>query len=113
MQHGRKVSSGERDWQWEEAFAIVQGRRFLWWRSVQDFDSGEAPAGRIFLAGHAGLAGLSPLDLRQLDNKEKPSVVSIFGRGLDGQQKLTLLTGSVQLKEDLEKSVLEAATKDD
>jgi hypothetical protein len=113
MQHGRKVSLGERDWQWEEAFSIVQGRRFLWWRSVQDFDNGEAPAGRIFLAGHAGLAGLSPLDLRQLDNKEKSSVVSIFGRGLDGQQKLTVLTGSVQLKEELEKSVLEAATKED
>lgn len=113
MQHGRKTSLGERDWQWKEAFGIVQGHRFLWWRSVQDFDNGESPVGRIFLAGHAGLAGLSPLDLRQLDDNEKPLVVSIFGCGLDGQQKLTLLTGNIQLKEGLEKAVLEAATKED
>ena len=103
----------ERGWQWEDAFAIVQGRRFLWWPSARDFDSGEAPVGRIFLAGHAGLAGLSPLEMRELDENETLLVVSIFGRGLKEQQRITILTESVASKETLEMAVLEASTKED
>lgn len=102
-----------RGWQWEDAFAIVQGRRFLWWPSARDFDSGEAPVGRIFLAGHAGLAGLSPLEMRELDKNETPLVVSIFGRGLKEQQRITILTESVASKEALEMAVHEASTKAD
>jgi len=112
--HQDRTSPREaRDWHWADAFAIVQGRRFLWWHSAHDFDSGEAPAGRIFLAGHAGLAGLSPLETRQLNANETPLVVSIFGRGLHDQQRLTILTDSVQSKEELEMAVLEASTKQD
>lgn len=103
----------QRDWHWVDAFAIIQGRRFLWWPSAQDFDNGDAPAGRIFLAGHAGLAGLSPLEMRQMEAKETPLVVSIFGRGLNGQQKLTILTETVTSKDALETAVLEASTKQD
>lgn len=102
-----------RDWHWEDAFAIVQGRRLLWWPSAHDFDNGEAPAGCIFLAGHAGLAGLSPLEMRQMKESEIPLVVSIFGRGLKEQQKLTILTESVESKEELENAILEASTKQD
>ena len=102
-----------RDWHWTEAFAIVQGRRFLWWPSAQDFDIGEPPTGRIFLAGHAGLAGLSPLEMRQLDDTETPLVVIIFGRGLKDQERLTILTDNISSKEALELAVLEASTKED
>ena len=80
-------SINDSDWHWADAFAIVQGHRFLWWPSAHDFDNGETPAGRIFLAGHAGLAGLSPLETRQLDEREKSLAVSIFGGGLHEQQR--------------------------
>jgi hypothetical protein len=69
--------------------------------------------GRIFLAGHAGLAGLSPLEMRELDKNETPLVVSIFGRGLKEQQRITILTESIASKEALEMAVLEASTKAD
>lgn len=109
-----RISSKEgRDWHWAEAFAIVQGHRFLWWPSADDFDNGEVPTGRIFLAGHAGLAGLSPLEMRQLDETETPLVVSIFGRGLKEQQRIAILTESITSKEALEMAVLEASTKQD
>lgn len=111
--HEGELPREGRDWHWADAFAIIQGHRFLWWPSARDFDNGEPPAGRIFLAGHAGLAGLSPLEARQMNASETPLVVSIFGRGLNGQQKLTILTDSVASKEALERAVLEASTKQD
>lgn len=112
--HQERTSPREaRDWHWVEAFAIVQGHRFLWWQSAQDFDNGEPPSGRIFLAGHAGLAGLSPLEMRQLNESEMSLVVIIFGRGLKNQERLTILTDNVSSKEALELAVLEASTKED
>lgn len=110
---GSAISSEDRLWDWETVFAIVQGRRFLWWDSVYDFDNGESPLGRIFLAGHAGLAGLSPLDLRELHKDEISLVVNIFGRGMEGQQKLTMMCGNSQMKDELENAVLAASTKAD
>jgi hypothetical protein len=96
---------------WETVFAIVQGRRFLWWRSARDFDSGEEPVGRIFLSGHAGLASLSPLELREIGQDEIPLIATIFGRGLRGQQRASLLMPSVEVKESLEAAVLAASFK--
>ena len=32
--------SGSGNSKWEAIFALVHGRRFLWWKSVNDFDSG-------------------------------------------------------------------------
>ncbi len=96
---------------WETVFAIVQSRRFLWWRSPKDFDSGEEPIGRIFLSGHAGLARLSPLELREIGQDELPLVVTIFGRGLQAQQRASLLMPSIAVKDSLEEAVLAASFK--
>ena len=102
-------TDSSRNWSWENAFALIEGHRFIWWRSEKHFDTGEAPLGQIFFAGHSGLAGLSPLDLRELAKEEIPSVVSIFGRGTQGQQKLTLLASSSGVKDSLENAVLAAS----
>ena len=98
---------------WTKIFAVIQGRRFLWWKTVEDFDNGRPPLGRIFLAGHAGLSGLSPLEMREIDPKVLPFVVGIFGKGLQDQQRITLLAPSSELKESLENSVIQASLKDD
>ena len=98
---------------WESIFAVVQGRRFLWWKSVADFDNGAPPSGRIFLAGHAGLSGLSPLEMREINPKDVPLVVCIFGRGLYNQQRITLLLPSADLKDSLEYAVVEVSVKED
>lgn len=102
-----------REWIWETAFALLQGHRFVWWRSEKHFDDGEKPLGNIFFAGHAGLAGLSPLDLRELKPEEVPLVICIFGRGMEGQQKATLLASSSKVKEALETAVLNVSDKND
>lgn len=70
---------------------------------------GDAPMGQIFFAGHSGLAGLSPLDLRELSNEEIPFVVSVFGRSSHGQLKVTFLTPSSDAKDSLENNVLRAS----
>jgi len=100
-------------WTWQTAFGILEGHRFIWWRSEKHFDTGEAPLGQILFAGHSGLAGLSPLDLRELSKEDIPFVVSIFGRSLQkeqgGQQKITLLAPSSDVKDTLENAVLGAS----
>jgi len=95
----------------QKAFAIIQGHRFLWWHSESDFDYGEEPAGRIFLAGHSGLATPSPLELRAIENKDEHSkLTSIFGRGLESQKKITIIAPSEKVKEELELAVSFATT---
>lgn len=109
-----KNNSKERSCVWESIFAVVQGRRFLWWQTVSDFDSGKPPQGRIFLAGHAGLSGLSPLEMREIDPKDVALVVGIFGKGLQReQQKVTLLLPNEELKDSLENAVICASLKKD
>lgn len=103
-------SSARSSWSWKDVFALIEGHRFIWWRSEKHFDTGESPLGQIFFAGHSGLAGLSPLDLRELTKEEIPSVISIFGRGQQGQQKITMLAPSLELKDSLENAVLFAST---
>ena len=109
----RKVSSNDNDWFWATVFAVVHGRRLLWWLTTDDFDEGDAPAGCLFLAGHAGLAGLSPLDVREIESGDLPRIVNIFGRGKDGQQKLMLLLPTEESKDQLEKAVVSASLKGD
>lgn len=65
------------------------------------------------MAGHAGLSGLSPLELREINPKDVPFVVGIFGRGLKDQQRVTLLMPSEDIKESLENAVIEASLKQD
>ena len=101
--------SSSRGWNWESAFGLIEGHRFIWWVSERHFDTGESSLGQIYFAGHSGLAGLSPLDLRELSKEEVPLVVSVFGRGPHGQQKLTILTSDLDAKEWLENSVLDAS----
>lgn len=103
----------QRKWEWRPIFAIVQGHRFIWWLSEKDFDEGENPNGQIFFAGHSGLAGLSPLELRELEQNEIPLVVSLFGRdamktGQQLQTKISMLCPDRVAKESLEKAVLTA-----
>ncbi|KAL7527369.1 hypothetical protein ACHAXR_006588 [Thalassiosira sp. AJA248-18] len=105
----KEKKSEQPTWSWEPAFALIEGHRFIWWRSERHFDTGEAPLGKIFFAGHSGLAGLSPLDLRELTKEEIPFVVSIFGRGSNGQQKVTLLAPCSDVKDTLENAVLDAS----
>mmetsp|Transcript_13454 Transcript_13454/g.27682 ORF Transcript_13454/g.27682 Transcript_13454/m.27682 type:complete len:162 (+) Transcript_13454:910-1395(+) len=100
----------KKSWSWEPIFALIEGHRFIWWRSEKHFDTGESPLGQIFFAGHSGLAGLSPLDLREFATEEIPFIVSVFGRGLKEQQKISLLVGSADAKESLEDAVLSAST---
>ena len=108
-EHQPTSPTSSRNWTWEPAFALIEGHRFVWWRSERHFDTGEAPIGQIFFAGHSGLAGLSPLDLRELSKEEIPKVVSIFGRGSQGQMKITFLAPSSHVKDSLENAVLDAS----
>jgi hypothetical protein len=95
----------ESDLVWGGAFAVIQGHRFLWWESTRDFDDGQPPKGRVFLAGHAGLATPSPLELREIQKEEVERVVSLFGRGADKQVRVTMLAPNVDEKRVLEKAV--------
>lgn len=99
-----------RHWDWISIFAIIQGHRFVWWSSENDFDDGENPAGQLFFAGHSGLAGMSPLELREFKKNEIEKVVNIFGRGggHKGQLKISLLVDDKSTKESLEAAVLNA-----
>ena len=89
----------------ESAFAVIQGHRFLWWTSTRDFDNGQAPVGRLFLAGHAGLTGPTPLELREIHPEEVERVVSLFGRGTNKQERVTMLAPSMDQKKELEQAV--------
>lgn len=94
----------------EPCFAVIQGHRFLWWYSVQDFDNGELPDGELFLSGHAGLGGPSPLEIRELSQDELPLCLSIFGRGIGGQQKVVMILPDASTKENLETVVVESSS---
>lgn len=91
----------------ESAFAVIQGRRFMLWKSATDFDSGEQPVLKVFLRGHAGLATPSPIELKAIGSELSRSV-SIFGRGEKEQQRITILTSGPKSKEELEDAVFAA-----
>uniref|UniRef100_A0A7S2KQJ6 Uncharacterized protein n=2 Tax=Leptocylindrus danicus TaxID=163516 RepID=A0A7S2KQJ6_9STRA len=94
-------------WEWRNIFTILQGHRLVWWVSSHDFDRGNKPLGQILFAGHAGLAGLSPLDLRQMQKNEFSRAISVFGRGEIEQQKIILLASSEEEKEWIERLITE------
>ena len=92
-------------------FAVVQGHRFIWWGSVDEFDDGELPLGKLILSGHAGLGGPSPIEMRELDrDKELPLCLTIFGRGSIGQERVTILLPDQIVKDDLENVILHSAS---
>lgn len=88
----------------EKGFAVIQGRRFIWWSSTEAFDTGEQPAGTIFLHGHAGLATPSPIELKAIGD-DIDQAVTIFGRGSDRQKRITMLVPNTQSKDAFEKAV--------
>lgn len=94
----------------EPSFAMVQGHRFLWWHTVQDFDDGELPAGKLLLSGHAGWGGPSPIEMKIISNDELPLCLSIFGRGGDGQERVTMLLPDASTKDAFEVAVTDAST---
>jgi len=96
---------------WQNAFAIVQGHRFLWWRSASDFDSGEQAQGRIFLEGHAGLGTPSPLEMVSIEKDDLSRLCTIFGRGVDKQNRVTLLAPDKGVKDQLDGAVLFAISE--
>jgi len=106
--------SGVKDgWSWQDGyFAVVFGRQLLIWTSEIEFDEGEIPCNQISLSGHAGLAGLSPVELRVLSEDEILRVVNIFGRGESSQLKLMLLLPDKILKDELESVITETMIKD-
>lgn len=110
---GSQGGAGSRCWSWETRFGVVHGRRLLIWSTESSFDNGDPPMVRVILSGHAGLAGLSPLDVRELSRDEVSRVANIFGRGIHGQVKLMLLLPDESAKDTLEETVLAAALKDD
>lgn len=97
-----QILSGDR---WRACFAIIQGHRFTWWSSVNDFDEGCKPLGSIFLSGHSGVATPSPLDLKLVPSENLDRLVCLFGRGIDKQERLSLLTPSIAGKEELELAI--------
>ena len=112
--HGTQdLSSTNDDDTWQAAFAIIQGHRFLWWKEVKDFDNGELPVGRIFLSGHAGLTGPTPIEMKELTSEELPRIVGIFGRGLHGQERVTILTPDSVAQEQFQDTVREVFLKDE
>ena len=94
------------DYSWQNAFALIQGHRFLWWQSANDFDRGEAAQGRIFLEGHAGLGTPSPLEMACIEKDNLSRVCTIFGRGIDKQKRVTLLAPAKEVKDQLESAVV-------
>jgi hypothetical protein len=90
--------------EWRSVFVIVQGRRLLWWRSMNDFDSGISPMERLLLSGHAGFSSPSPLELREINPNDVERVISIFGSG----SRVTMLMSSLEVRMDLE-HVVESA----
>ena len=99
----------DRQWDWETVFGLVHGHRFIWWRSEKHFDDGEPPLGQIFFAGHSGLGGLSPMEMRELSRQEALLIVTMFGRGVEEQQKISLLCPNAKTKEALEDAVIGAS----
>jgi len=93
------------DLDWFEVFGVVVGHRFVWWISVQDFDSGEPPSGKIFLSGHSGLTTPSPIELRHIGTEELDRIVCLFGRGADSQQRVTILTTGSDQRIQLEAAI--------
>jgi len=90
---------------------VVQGHRFIWWDSVDEFDDGELPSGKVVLSGHAGLGGPSPIEMRKLDReKELPLCLTIFGRGILGQERVSILLPDEVVKQDLEHVIIHSAS---
>ena len=99
-----KMAEKEASLRPRKAFAVIQGRRFMWWSSVHDFDNGEQPIGKIFLQGHAGLATPSPIEMKAIGD-DMYRAVSLFGRGEKEQERVTFMVKGLKSKDAFERAV--------
>eukprot|EP00934_Nitzschia_sp_Nitz4_P002896 Nitzschia sp. Nitz4//scaffold4_size323378//155410//158685//NITZ4_000662-RA/size323378-processed-gene-0.354-mRNA-1//-1//CDS//3329553405//2886//frame0 len=95
------------------AFAILEGKRLLWWHTEEEFYDGELASGVVYFSGHSGITGPSPIEARELDGAEIPRTVSIFGKGSDGQQRVTVVLPDEAVRSSLEDAISGIAGKDD
>ena len=98
---------------WKNAFAVVEGRRFVFWDSVGAFDSGELATGLVILSGHAGIATPSPVEMREIPAEVASRVVTIFGKGSTGQQRITMVLPDTTVRENFEATVTDIISKED
>lgn len=103
----RFIEEGEQTF-WKSCFVVLQGHRLFWWESLHDFDNAEQPVGNLLLAGHAGVADPSPLELREVEGEEVERLVCLFGRGNQRQERVTVLLPSSEAKVCLEKAIEDA-----
>lgn len=94
-------------------FALIEAQRFLWWTSVTAFDAGELVDGFISLRGHSGIMATSPTDLKGLEAELHDRVTTMFGRGSDGQKKMTIVLPSLRSLESLRSTVASMSDKTD
>jgi hypothetical protein len=112
MRRSINEGNGKREWSWDSIFMVIQGHRIVWWSSEKHFDETETPASYVLLAGHAGLAGFSPIDMRDYGQDEMERIVTIFGRGPNGQHKVSFLAHDIEEKANIEDAVIQALTED-
>jgi hypothetical protein len=104
------IPAPNNSFQRRKVFAMIQGHRLLWWQSIHQFDHGEEPLGRIFLAGHAGVATPSPLELREIPKDDVNRLISIFGRGHQKQVRVTIVAPTYEVRCQLEQAVESAVS---
>lgn len=107
-----KVSAGDCAAQWTRSFAVVEGRRFVFWESLLAFDNGELGTS-LSLSGHSGITNPSPVEIREIPEGAVSRAVTIFGKGPTGQQRMTMILPDTSSKAALEKVMLEVGQKDD
>jgi hypothetical protein len=98
---------------WNNVFVVLEGRRFIFWHTVGDFDRGELASGLLALSGHAGITTPSPIEMREIPEGSASRVVTLFGKGAHGQQRMTMILPDEMSKRTLEASVSEVTSKDD
>jgi hypothetical protein len=98
---------------WNHVFVVLEGRRFIFWGSVADFDRGELATGLLVLSGHAGITTPSPIEMREIPKDRTSRVVTLFGKGAAGQERMTIILPDERARRSLEAAVSEMTSKDD
>ncbi|KAL7572048.1 hypothetical protein ACA910_001699 [Epithemia clementina (nom. ined.)] len=95
----------------QSVFGVVEGDRFLWWKSTESFDQGEASIGQLLLHGHAGIATPSPVEMREARDGDLHRIVVIFGRGRASQQRIAILCQDSIERLRFEEAVLQTVAR--
>jgi len=98
---------------WNDVFVVLEGRRFIFWKTVSDFDRGELSSGLLILSGHAGITTPSPIEMREIPRDTASRVVTLFGKGAQGQERMTIVLPDEMSRRSLEAAVSEMTSKDD